>query len=79
MVLDAGSTPVGVESTVVDLSVSPPVIRRPGGVTLEMLREVMPDVVAGSHDAERRRRSARRVNSFATTHRARSSRCMSAR
>ena len=31
---------VGVESTIVDCTVNPPVVLRPGGVTLEMLREV---------------------------------------
>jgi L-threonylcarbamoyladenylate synthase len=46
LVLDAGATPIGVESTVLDLTASPPVIRRPGGLTLERLREVVPTVVA---------------------------------
>lgn len=31
---------VGVESTIVDCTVDPPVILRPGGITLEMLKEV---------------------------------------
>lgn len=31
---------VGVESTIVDCTVSPPSILRPGGITLEMLREI---------------------------------------
>lgn len=31
---------VGVESTIVDCTVDPPVILRPGGITLEMLREI---------------------------------------
>lgn len=31
---------VGVESTIVDCSVNPPIVLRPGGITLEMLREV---------------------------------------
>lgn len=44
-ILDGGPTSVGVESTVVDLTRQPPRILRPGGVTLEALREVMPDVV----------------------------------
>jgi L-threonylcarbamoyladenylate synthase len=44
VVLDAGPTTVGVESTVLDLTVDPPVILRPGAVTLEQLR----DVVAGT-------------------------------
>jgi len=37
MVLDAGPTRVGVESTVLDLTSSPPVILRPGGLAAEEL------------------------------------------
>ncbi len=44
MVVDGGSTQVGVESTVVDLSQGPPVILRPGAVSLEMLRAILPNV-----------------------------------
>jgi L-threonylcarbamoyladenylate synthase len=44
LVLDGGATPVGVESTIVDCTVTPPVIRRAGGVTLEQLREVIPHI-----------------------------------
>jgi L-threonylcarbamoyladenylate synthase len=44
LVLDAGATAMGVESTVLDLTVSPPVVRRPGGVSLEDLRLLIPDV-----------------------------------
>jgi L-threonylcarbamoyladenylate synthase len=40
-VLDAGSTDVGVESTVVDISVDPPLILRPGGVSREALEAVV--------------------------------------
>ena len=46
LVLDAGATPIGVESTVLDLTMSPPVVRRPGGVTLERLLEVVPTVMS---------------------------------
>jgi len=51
LVLDGGACAVGVESTVLDLTGSPPRILRPGAVTIEMLREVVPDVVAGSRTA----------------------------
>jgi L-threonylcarbamoyladenylate synthase len=37
LILDHGRTPVGIESTVLDLTVEPPVLLRPGGVTLEAL------------------------------------------
>lgn len=44
VLLDAGATDVGVESTIVDVTVQPPVVRRPGGVPLEALRELLPDL-----------------------------------
>src|SRR5271157_258873 len=40
-VLDSGPTVVGVESTVLDITVDPPEVLRPGGVTIESLREVI--------------------------------------
>lgn len=40
-ILDGGPCSVGVESTIVDLTVTPPRLLRPGGVTLEQLREVL--------------------------------------
>jgi translation factor SUA5 len=47
-ILDAGPTQVGVESTVVDLTKTPPVILRPGGVSKESLEEVLGKVVVSS-------------------------------
>ncbi|MGI6604891.1 MAG: threonylcarbamoyl-AMP synthase [Firmicutes bacterium] len=44
MIIDAGQTGVGVESTVVDITVSPPQILRPGGTTLEELQTVVPEI-----------------------------------
>ncbi|MBS7633546.1 threonylcarbamoyl-AMP synthase [Candidatus Bathyarchaeota archaeon] len=44
-VLDAGPTRVGVESTVLDLTVDPPEVLRPGGTSLEKLKTVMKQVV----------------------------------
>lgn len=44
MLLDAGATQVGVESTVLDLTGDVPVVLRPGGVTVEQLREFLPQV-----------------------------------
>ena len=44
LVLDGGSSEVGVESTVLDLCSDVPGILRPGGVSLEALRSVLPDV-----------------------------------
>jgi L-threonylcarbamoyladenylate synthase len=48
LVLDAGATPIGVESTIVDLTVTPPLIRRPGGVSVEAIRRMIPDVAVRS-------------------------------
>jgi L-threonylcarbamoyladenylate synthase len=40
-ILDGGPTLIGVESTVLDVSVEPPLILRPGGTPLEALRRVL--------------------------------------
>lgn len=44
MVLDGGPATIGVESTVLDLGGDEPRVLRPGGITLEALRRVLPDV-----------------------------------
>ncbi|NLY79982.1 MAG: threonylcarbamoyl-AMP synthase, partial [Lysinibacillus sp.] len=44
LILDGGTTGIGIESTVLDVTVNPPVILRPGGVTKEMLEEVIGEV-----------------------------------
>ncbi len=41
-ILQGGRTPTGLESTVVDVTQTPPVVLRPGSVPLEALREVVP-------------------------------------
>ncbi|HBK68882.1 MAG TPA: threonylcarbamoyl-AMP synthase [Firmicutes bacterium] len=41
LILDAGATGVGLESTVLDLTSACPRILRPGGITFEMLEEVL--------------------------------------
>jgi L-threonylcarbamoyladenylate synthase len=43
-VVDAGDTGVGLESTVLDVTVDPPVLLRPGGVTVEQLGDVVGEV-----------------------------------
>jgi L-threonylcarbamoyladenylate synthase len=45
LVLDAGPTDIGLESTIVDFTVDPPVIRRPGGITFEQVHSLVPEVV----------------------------------
>ncbi len=49
LVLDAGPTRFGLESTVVDLTDRPPLVLRPGALDLEELREELPDVVFRPH------------------------------
>jgi L-threonylcarbamoyladenylate synthase len=44
VILDGGSTSIGVESTIVDLTASSPTVLRPGGIAVEALREIVPDV-----------------------------------
>ena len=43
-IVDGGSCQVGVESTIIDLTCTPPRLLRPGGITLEQLREVLGEV-----------------------------------
>lgn len=52
LILDGGSCDVGLESTVVDGLVQPPVILRPGGVSIEMIKECSgwEDVVVSYND-----------------------------
>ena len=40
MIIDSGPVKIGIESTVVDLSVSPPCVLRPGFITLDMLKKI---------------------------------------
>lgn len=47
-ILDAGPTQVGVESTVLDLTKSPPTILRPGGVSKEAIEGILGEVVVAS-------------------------------
>lgn len=44
ILLDGGKTPIGIESTVLDLTDSVPTILRPGGVTQEQLTKLLGDV-----------------------------------
>jgi L-threonylcarbamoyladenylate synthase len=41
VVVDAGSSRVGLESTVLDMTVEPPMLLRPGGVTPEQIEEII--------------------------------------
>ena len=46
IVLDGGSTQVGVESTIVDLSTDPPELLRPGAIGLAELQRLIPTLVS---------------------------------
>ncbi len=56
LILDAGQTTIGMESTVVDVTVDPPVILRLGGLTRERIEEVIGPVETDS-GGERSNRS----------------------
>ncbi|HUK84263.1 MAG TPA: L-threonylcarbamoyladenylate synthase [Candidatus Acidoferrum sp.] len=43
-ILDGGPTSIGVESTVLDLTIDPPMLLRPGGTTFEALEQVLGNV-----------------------------------
>lgn len=44
MIIDGGEVGIGLESTIIDLTVTPPQILRPGFITQEMLSEVLGEV-----------------------------------
>ena len=46
LIIDGGDTGIGVESTVLDMSGDIPRILRPGGITIEDLREYLPNIEA---------------------------------
>lgn len=43
-ILDGGETGIGLESTVIDLTQTSPMILRPGGISIEQIRKVLPNV-----------------------------------
>ena len=53
-ILDAGSCTIGVESTVLDPTSDPPIIYRPGGITLEQIRQVLGTALGNVIVAERK-------------------------
>lgn len=55
MILDGGSTNIGIESTVLDVTTHPPVILRPGWITQEVLSGVIGEVKRATSDEELRR------------------------
>lgn len=57
LILDGGETGIGLESTVIDMTTVPPVILRPGGVTKEMIEEVIGPVAASESTPRKAPRS----------------------
>jgi len=57
LILDGGATPVGLESTVLDMTTEPPTLLRPGGVTLEQLEAHLGRVRLATSDDEAAGRS----------------------
>ena len=47
MIVDGGQVEIGLESTIIDMTASPPVILRPGEITQEMLEKVIGEVRKG--------------------------------
>ncbi|HEX8695707.1 MAG TPA: L-threonylcarbamoyladenylate synthase [Longimicrobium sp.] len=52
LLLDAGPTPVGIESTVLSLAGEVPTVLRPGSISLDELREVLGEVAAAADEPE---------------------------
>ena len=52
MIIDGGEVGLGLESTIVDLSVDKPAVLRPGFITVDMLKEVLGEVDGGEPFAE---------------------------
>ena len=52
LILDGGPADIGLESTIVDFTVDPPVVRRPGGITYEQVHSLVPNVVLGSGEGD---------------------------
>ncbi|MCR5627911.1 MAG: threonylcarbamoyl-AMP synthase [Lachnospiraceae bacterium] len=49
LIIDGGPVGIGVESTIIDLTGDNPVLLRPGYISLEELREILPDIKADPH------------------------------
>ena len=48
LILDGGPCRLGVPSTVIDISIEPPVLLRKGSLAVQMLKELLPDLVEKS-------------------------------
>ncbi len=68
LILDGGPCEVGVESTILDLCSDVPTLLRPGGVSLEALRSVLPEVQLPSRRTVVREDVAQRSPGQLSTH-----------
>ncbi len=44
VIIDGGSVEIGVESTILDMTIDPPMILRPGAITMEMFEELIGEI-----------------------------------
>ena len=65
MILDAGPTKIGLESTVVDVTVDPPMILRLGGLTKERVAEVVGQVEVDTGGSRKARSPGTRYRHYA--------------
>ena len=65
LILDGGACPIGLESTVLDLTGPIPVLLRPGGVTLESLAEAFGHVATSAADEQAPRSPGRLPSHYA--------------
>jgi L-threonylcarbamoyladenylate synthase len=68
LILDGGPCDVGVESTILDLSAPIPTILRPGGISLEALRSVLPEVRLPAQHATSSEEQPQKAPGQLTTH-----------
>lgn len=65
MILDAGPTQIGVESTVIDTTSTPPAILRPGGITQQQIESVIGHVRLSAEISELKRSPGTRHRHYA--------------
>ncbi len=68
LILDGGPCGVGVESTILDLSTEPPTLLRPGGVSLEALRGILPEICLPTPREAQAEGQAQKAPGQLTTH-----------
>jgi L-threonylcarbamoyladenylate synthase len=67
-ILDGGPTRIGIESTVLDLSVNPPMLLRPGGTTFEDIQAVLPNVALHPFVTSKQEITVKQANSPGMMH-----------